>query len=62
MSQSTTQRQQAFRARKAAAELREVRGVFLAVDLHAELKQFAAKLAKRKTVGASARSPSEGKT
>ena len=60
--QTTTERQAAYRARKAAAKLQEVRGVFLPAHLHADLKQFAAKLAKRKTVGASAQVPSEGKT
>ena len=50
--QTTTERQAAYRARKAAAKLQEVRGVFLPAHLHADLKQFAAKLAKRKTVGA----------
>lgn len=44
MSQSTTQRQQAFRARKAAAELHEVRGVFLPRELHPKLKEMARKL------------------
>ena len=44
MSQSTTQRQAAYRARKAAAELHEVRGVFLPRELHPKLKEMARKL------------------
>ena len=39
--QTTTERQQAFRARKAAAKLQEVRGVFLPRELHAKLKELA---------------------
>ena len=39
--QTTTERQKAFRARKAAAALHEVRGVFLPRDLHAKLKELA---------------------
>jgi len=39
--QTGTARQAAFRARKAAAELHEVRGVFLPRELHAKLKELA---------------------
>lgn len=42
--QSLAQRQQAFRARKAAAELQEVRGIFLPQALHAAAKEHARKL------------------
>ena len=44
--QTTTERQQAFRARKAVAELREVRGIFLPQSMHAALKAHARKLLK----------------
>lgn len=44
--QTTTERQKAFRARKAAAGLAEVRGVFLPPSLHAKLKELARQLAK----------------
>jgi hypothetical protein len=40
----TTLRQRAYRERKAAAELAEVRGIFAPVTLHAKIKQEAAKL------------------
>lgn len=42
--QTSTARQAAFRARKAAAELHEVRGVFLPRELHPKLKEMARKL------------------
>jgi len=38
---STAQRQADYRARKAAAALHEVRGVFLPRELHAKLKELA---------------------
>lgn len=44
MPQSTKERQKAFRARKAAAALHEVRGIFLPQSLHAALKEHARKL------------------
>lgn len=44
--QSLAQRQAAFRARKADAELHEVRGIFLPQTLHAALKEHARKLLK----------------
>ncbi len=43
---STTERQAAYRARKAAAALQEVRGIFLPQALHAALKKHARKLLK----------------
>jgi uncharacterized MAPEG superfamily protein len=45
--QTTTERQKAFRARKAAANLVEVRGIFLPQALHAALKEHARKLLKK---------------
>ena len=39
--QTTTERQAAYRARKADAALHEVRGVFLPRELHAKLKELA---------------------
>ncbi len=44
--QTTTERQAAYRARKAAAELSEVRGIFLPQSMHAALKAHARKLLK----------------
>lgn len=41
MKKTTTERQQAFRARKAAAQLQEVRGIFAPKALHAAIKQAA---------------------
>jgi len=46
MSQSTTERQKAFRARKAVADLREVRGIFLPQSMHTALKAHARTLLK----------------
>jgi len=43
---TTTERQAAFRARKAAADLSEVRGIFLPQSMHAALKAHARKLLK----------------
>jgi len=43
---TTTERQKAFRARKAAAKLQEVRGIFLPQSMHAALKAHARKLLK----------------
>lgn len=45
--QTTTERQAAYRARKAAANLVEVRGIFLPQALHAALKEHARKLLKK---------------
>lgn len=42
----TTLRQRAYRERKAAAELVEVRGIFAPPKLHPKIKQEAAKLIK----------------
>jgi hypothetical protein len=42
----TTLRQRAYRERKAAAELAEVRGIFAPVPEHAAIKAAAAKLLK----------------
>ena len=42
--QTVSQRQAAYRARKAAAALHEVRGVFLPRELHAKLKELAREL------------------
>ena len=39
--QTLAQRQASYRARKAAAALHEVRGVFLPRELHAKLKELA---------------------
>jgi hypothetical protein len=44
---TSTERQQAFRARQKAAKLQEVRGIFLPVALHAALKEHARKLLKK---------------
>jgi len=44
--QTTTERQQAFRARQKAADLSEVRGIFLPQSMHAALKAHARKLLK----------------
>jgi hypothetical protein len=41
---TTTERVAALRARRAADGLTEVRGIFLPQDLHAKLKQVAAKM------------------
>ena len=42
----TTLRQRAYRERKAALELAEVRGIFAPPTLHAKIKAKAAKLIK----------------
>ena len=44
---TSTERQQAFRARQKAAKLQEVRGIFLPVALHPALKEHARKLLKK---------------
>jgi hypothetical protein len=43
-----TERVAAFRARRSAEGLTEVRGIFLPPDLHAELKELAAKLLRKR--------------
>ena len=45
--QTTTERQRAYRARKAATNLSEVRGIFLPVALHPALKEHARNLLKK---------------
>jgi hypothetical protein len=45
--QTVAQRQANYRSRKAAAELSEVRGIFLPQALHAALKEHARKLLKK---------------
>ena len=42
----TTLRQRAFRERKAAAELAEVRGIFAPMPMHPKIKAAVAKLLK----------------
>ena len=44
--QTTTERQRAYRARQRAANLLEVRGIFLPQALHAALKAHARNLLK----------------
>jgi len=44
----TTLRQRAFRERKAALELAEVRGIFAPAPLHAKIKAAAAKIVNPK--------------
>ncbi len=44
--QTLAQRQASYRARKAAADLSEVRGIFLPQSMHAALKAHARKLLK----------------
>lgn len=48
MAQSTQERQEALRAKRAMLGMTEVRGIYLPPDLHAELKAFAQKLRNRK--------------
>jgi hypothetical protein len=45
--QSAAQRQAAFRARKAELSAFEVRGIFIAPELHEKVKAYARKLAKK---------------
>lgn len=47
--QSTKERQEALRAKRAMLGMTEVRGIYLPPELHAELKAYAAKM--RKTDG-----------
>jgi len=46
--QTPAQRVAAFRARKAAAQLSEVRGIFAHADDHAAIKAAAAKINKKR--------------
>jgi hypothetical protein len=48
MPQTTRERQEALRARRLMLGMTEVRGVYLHPSLHAELKAYAKKLAKKK--------------
>lgn len=48
MAQSTKERQEALRARRAMLGMTEVRGIYLPPELHTELKAHAKKLQKRK--------------
>lgn len=50
MPQSTKERQEALRARRAIEGKTEVRGIYLPPHLHAKLKELAAKLAKAKPI------------
>ena len=43
------ERQRAYRARKAAAQLQEVRGIFAPQEQHAAIKAAAAKVVKKAT-------------
>jgi hypothetical protein len=47
MPQSSKEKQEAYRARQAMLGMTEVRGVYLHTSLHAELKAYAKKLAKK---------------
>jgi hypothetical protein len=47
MALSNKEKQEAYRQRRAEEGLQEVRGIFLRPDLHAELKEYARKLAKK---------------
>lgn len=48
MPQSTKERQEALRARRAMLGMTEVRGIYLPPEMHAELKAYAKKLAKKR--------------
>lgn len=47
MSQSAKERQEALRARRLMLGMTEVRGIYLPPELHAEMKAYARKLAKK---------------
>lgn len=49
--QSTSERQEALRAKRAMLGMTEVRGIYLPPDLHAELKRIAAELLKKREAG-----------
>jgi hypothetical protein len=46
--QTTRERQEALRARRAEQGLQEVRGIYLPPELHAKLKDMARKMNKEK--------------
>ncbi len=48
MPMTSKEKQEAFRARNAMLGMTEVRGIFLPPDKHAELKEYAKKLAAKK--------------
>lgn len=48
MAQTNKERQEALRARRLMLGMTEVRGIFLHPDQHAELKEYARKLAKKR--------------
>ncbi|MBA3591813.1 hypothetical protein [Methylibium sp.] len=48
IAKTTAQRQAEFRARKAAEQATEVRGIFAHPDDHTEVKEAAAKIARRR--------------
>lgn len=48
MALSNKEKQEAYRQRRAEEGLQEVRGIFLPPDQHAELKEYARKLAKKR--------------
>lgn len=51
------ERQREFRARKAQAEATEVRGIFAHPDDHAEVKEAASKIARRRKRAAKRAAP-----
>ena len=51
---TNAERQRAFRARKAAQTAAEVRGVFANLDDHQAVKDYAAKLARKRAKAAKA--------
>lgn len=60
MTATSREKQQDYRARMVLLGLREVRGIFLQPDLHAELKAYARKLAKRVSATPPAKSEEDG--
>jgi len=54
---TNAERQREFRARKAQTEATEVRGIFAHPDNHAELKDAAAKIARRRQRAAKRAAP-----
>lgn len=54
---SNAQRQREYRARKAAETVTEVRGIFAHPDDHAEVKEAAAKIARRRQRAAKRAAP-----
>ena len=57
--QTTRERQEALRARRAMLGMTEVRGIYLPPELHPEIKQQARKLLKR-WQAAQAKNPTNG--